>query len=97
MDTKAEHVHILIAYPPKLSLSMMVNNLKSISSRCVRILNTHLRKGTNSGVLWLRSYFTCSAGVTKIEKTRAYVQSQEIPSLRPYIHARLGDGLRAFC
>ncbi len=62
MDGEADHVHVLIAYPPKLSVSVLVNNLKSISSRRVRILNTNLRKASNSGVLWSRSYFACSAG-----------------------------------
>jgi putative transposase len=41
MDGETDHVHILVAYPPKLSISMLVNNLKSTSSRYVRILNTH--------------------------------------------------------
>lgn len=33
MDGKEDHVHLLISYPPKLGISVMVNNLKSISSR----------------------------------------------------------------
>ncbi|MCH0696428.1 IS200/IS605 family transposase, partial [Escherichia coli] len=49
MDGEADHVHALIAYPPKLSISVLVNNLKSISSRRVRILNTNLRKVSDSG------------------------------------------------
>ena len=36
MDGVREHVHILIAYPPKLAISVMVNNLKSVSSRMLR-------------------------------------------------------------
>lgn len=50
MDGEADHVHILVAYPPKLAISVLVNNLKSTSSRHVRILNTHLRKQSNAGV-----------------------------------------------
>lgn len=38
MDGEADHVHVLVAYPPKLSVSVLVNNLKSISSRYVRQL-----------------------------------------------------------
>lgn len=77
MDGEADHVHVLIAYPPKLAISVLVNNLKSISSRRVRILNTHLRKASNSGVLWSRSYFACSAGGATIETLKAYVASQK--------------------
>lgn len=79
MDGEANHVHLLVAYPPKLAVSVLVNNLKSISSRHVRILNTHLRKQSNSGVLWSRSYFACSAGGATIETLKAYVASQNTP------------------
>lgn len=80
MDGEEDHVHVLVAYPPKLPVSVLVNNLKSISSRRVRILNTNLRKASNSGVLWSRSYFACSAGGATIETLKAYVRSQETPS-----------------
>ncbi|NIG20889.1 IS200/IS605 family transposase [Pantoea sp. Al-1710] len=79
MDGKADHVHVLIAYPPKLSIRVLVNNLKSISSRRVRILNTHLRKASNSEVLWSRSCFACSAGGATIETLKVYVASQKTP------------------
>ncbi len=36
MDGERDHVHLLIAYPPKLAVSVMVNNLKSVSSRLLR-------------------------------------------------------------
>ncbi len=32
MDGEADHVHLLVTYPPKLAVSVMVNNLKSVSS-----------------------------------------------------------------
>lgn len=79
MDGEADHVHVLIAYPPKRSVSVLVNNLKSISSHRLRILNTNLRKVSNSGVLWSRSYFACSAGGATIETLKAYVASQKTP------------------
>ena len=79
MDGEADHVHLLVAYPPKLAVSVLVNNLKSISSRQIRILNTHLRKQSNSGLLWSRSYFACSAGGVTIETLKAYVASQNTP------------------
>ena len=79
MDGEADHVHLLVAYPPKLAVSVLVNNLKSISSRQIRVLNTHLRKQSNSGLLWSRSYFACSAGGATIETLKAYVASQNTP------------------
>lgn len=76
---KEDHVHLLVAYPPKLAVSVLVNNFKSSSRRHVRILNTHPRKQSNSGVLWSRSYFACSAGGATIDKLKAYVASQNTP------------------
>lgn len=79
MDGEQDHVHLLVAYPPKLSISVMVNNLKAVGSRRLRILNTNLTAQSKSGVLWSRSYFACSAGGANIETLKAYVNSQSTP------------------
>jgi putative transposase len=36
MNGEAEHVHLLINYPPKHSVSSVVNSLKGVSSRLLR-------------------------------------------------------------
>ncbi|EOD2618857.1 TPA: IS200/IS605 family transposase, partial [Escherichia coli] len=74
-----DHVHLLVAYPPKLAVSVMVNNLKSVSSRLLRQQNAHLRMQSKTELLWSRSYFVCSTGGATIETLRAYVQSQSTP------------------
>ena len=79
MDGEEDHCHLLVSYPPKLAVSVMVNNLKSVSSRVVRQLNTHLTKQSNTGVLWSRSYFACSAGGATIETLKSYIESQKTP------------------
>ena len=79
MDGEKDHVHLLIAYPPKLAISVMVNNLKSTSSRRLRLLNTHLTAQSKSGLMWSRSYFACSAGGATIETQKDYVNSQNTP------------------
>jgi putative transposase len=33
MDGEDDHVHLLVEYPPKLSVSSLVNSLKGVSSR----------------------------------------------------------------
>jgi len=76
MDGEADHVHLLIAYPPKLSISVMVNNLKATSSRRLRILNTHLQRQSKSAAFWSRAYFACSAGGETIDTLKEYVQNQ---------------------
>jgi putative transposase len=79
MDGEGDHVHLLVSYPPKLAVSVLVNNLKSVSSRRIRILNTHIPRQRKSGAVWSRSYFACSAGGATIETLREYVQSQATP------------------
>jgi len=79
MDGEGDHVHLLVSYPPKLAVSVLVNNLKSVSSRRIRILNTHIPRQSKSGAVWSRSYFACSAGGATIETLREYVQSQATP------------------
>src|SRR5690606_18360016 len=70
MNGEEDHVHLLMAYPPKLAISVMVNNLKSVSSRRIRRLNTHIPRQSKSAALWSRSYFACSAGGATIETLR---------------------------
>ena len=76
---ETDHVHLLVSYPPKLAISIMVNNLKSVSSRMVRHFNPHLRRQAQSSALWSRSYFACSAGGATIETLRKYVENQATP------------------
>lgn len=45
MDGEEDHVHLLIAYPPKLAISVMVKNLKALLKISVKsILFTGLKQ-----------------------------------------------------
>ena len=35
-DGEDDHVHLLVTYPPKVSISRLVNSLKGVSSRLIR-------------------------------------------------------------
>ena len=76
MNGEADHVHLLIAFPPKLAVSIMVNNLKSVSSRLLRLQNSHLARQSKSAALWSRSYFACTAGGATSDTLKAYIESQ---------------------
>ena len=57
-----DHVHLLVTYPPKVSISSLVNSLKGVSSRR---LGQHFEifKKVYWGdkvALWSRSYFAAS-------------------------------------
>lgn len=61
---EANHVHALIEYPPKLSISQIVNSLKGVSSR--RYGQAGYKK-PHPESLWSPSYFAVSVGGAPIE------------------------------
>lgn len=80
LNGESDHVHILLKYPPKLSISVLVNNLKSISSRQVRLQFPELKRQSKGAALWSRSYFACSAGGATLEVLKEYIENQEKPA-----------------
>ena len=76
-----DHVHLLVNYPPKVSLSKLVNSLKGASSRRIRKMEfPTVKKALWGGSLWSPSYFASSCGGAPIEIIRQYIESQQTPS-----------------
>lgn len=75
-----DHVHLLVNYPPKVSLSNFVASLKGVSSRLLRKefgdFHPWLKR---RGVLWSPSYFAASCGGAPIEIIRQYIEDQQTP------------------
>ena len=71
-----DHVHLLVTYPPKLSLSRLVNSLKGVSSRRLRRVRPEITGRYRKGVLWSPSYFAASCGRAPLEIIRRYVEEQ---------------------
>ena len=71
------HVHALIEYPPKLSISQIVNALKGVSSR--RYGPAGYKK-PHREALWSPSYFAISVGGAQLEILKEYIKNQEKPS-----------------
>ena len=62
-DGENDHVHLLVNYPPKVSISKLVNSLKGVSSRMIRQKNyPSIREKLWGGALWSPSYFAGSCG-----------------------------------
>ncbi len=74
---EADHVHVLIEYPPKLSISLMVNTLKGVSSR--RYGQAGYAKPYGKSALWSPSYFVSSVGGAPLEVLKTYIKKQEKP------------------
>lgn len=78
-DGEDDHVHLSVRYPPKLSISKLVNALKGVSARRLRsefFIRTHREH------LWSHSYFAGSTGGATLEVLKEYIQSQRRPTGR---------------
>ena len=79
-DGEDDHVHLLVNYPPKVSVSALVNSLKGVSSRMIRKKNyPSIRKKLWGGALWSPSYFAGSCGGAPITIIRQYIEQQQTP------------------
>jgi len=79
MEGEDDHVHLLVEYPPRVSVSALVNSLKGVSSRLLRRGRTDLRRRYYRGVLWSPSYFAASCGGAPIAIIRQYIEQQQRP------------------
>lgn len=71
------HIHTLLEYPPKLSVSQIVNTLKGVSSR--RYGQAGYKK-PHKEALWSPSYFAVSIGGAPLEVLKEYIRNQQKPS-----------------
>ncbi len=79
MNGGTEHVHLLLNYPPKVSISKLVNSLKGVSSRLIRKQHPQLLKSYWKGGLWSPSYFASSCGGAPLLIIEHYIQQQNRP------------------
>ena len=77
---ETDHVHLLVNFPPKVAISKLVNSLKGVSSRKLKLHFPELHKvAWKSDVLWSPSYFAGSVGGAPIEVLRQYIEQQNRP------------------
>jgi putative transposase len=76
-NCEGDHVHILLAYPPKVSLSTLAQRLKGSSSRRVRQLRfPEVTSKLWGPHFWSASYCVVSCGGAPLEVIKRYVQAQ---------------------
>ena len=79
-DGEDDHVHLLVNYPPKVSVSSLVNSLKGVSSRLIRLKNyPSIRRKLWGSSLWSPSYFAGNCGGAPIAVIRQYIEQQRTP------------------
>lgn len=77
---KADHVHLLVNFPPKVAISKLLNSLKGVSSRRMRQEFPDLvRHYWRAQRLWSGSYFAGSVGGAPISVPRQYIEQQDRP------------------
>ena len=79
INGEEDHVHLLVLYPPKVSISKLVNSLKGVSSRLLKKKYPELEKKYWKGKLWSPSYFAGSCGGAPISVIRQYIKQQKTP------------------
>ena len=78
METDRDHIHLLVSYPPKASISSTVRKSKQESTatlwKCFpAYLSKHFWKGHT---FWSDGYFACSIGEASPGTIRRYIENQ---------------------
>ena len=76
---ETDHVHLLVNYAPKVSVSHLVNSLKGVSARVMRRDHPELGRRSWRGHLWSPSYFAGSVGGAPLSVLRQYIENQQRP------------------
>ncbi|MBE9064480.1 IS200/IS605 family transposase [cf. Phormidesmis sp. LEGE 11477] len=70
---EADHVHVLLEFPPKLSVSVLAKHLKGVSSRAYNKAG-YPKPAPNT--LWSPSYFASSVGGAPLNVVKQYIEQQ---------------------
>ena len=77
---RAKHnlkIHLMIQYIPRLSISSIVNRIKSITKRIWSLHQNFLRKHFwKEKTFWTDEYFVCSIGEASPETIQNYIRNQ---------------------
>ena len=78
METDIDHIHLMIQYIPRVSISAIVNRIKSISTKRIwKIHQQFLQKYFwKEKTFWTDGYFVCSVGEANAETIQNYIKNQ---------------------
>ena len=81
MEVSSDHVHVLLSFPPRYSISGVVRTLKSLSARSLFQEYPSIKRRLWRGEIWEDGYFARTVGdrMTKqvIEKYITYHRNQQ--------------------
>jgi len=78
MESDLDHIHFLISYSPKLSLTSIVRRLKQVSTNKIWKLhyNYLIHHFWKERTFWSDGYFVCSIGDANPNTIRKYIENQ---------------------
>jgi putative transposase len=76
---ESDHVHLLVNYPPKVSVAKLVNSLKGVSSRRLKQHHPEAANRYFKSALWSPSYFASSCGGAPLDIIKQYIEQQQTP------------------
>jgi putative transposase len=78
---ESDHLHLLLSLNPKVTPSIFVNNLKTVTSRLIRKeFATHLKKiYWKKPVFWSRTYCILTCGGAPLSIIKQYIEQQDAP------------------
>ena len=83
----ADHIHMYVAIPPKISISEFMSYLKGKSALMFFDRHPELRPKWADRHFWARGYYVATVGTVNEETIRKYIQDQEE-------NDRLEDGIK---
>ncbi len=78
-DGEDNHVHLLVNFPPKVSIARLVNSLKGVSSRKLKLFHPEVANRYFKCALWSPSYFASSCGGASLNIVKQYIEQQKTP------------------
>jgi putative transposase len=75
-ETDLDHIHVLFASKPSVTLSKFINSLKSVTSRMIRKEFPEVKKDLWEDKFWSPSYFLASVGQVTLDDVKKYVENQ---------------------
>ena len=75
VNTDQDHIHLLVEFPPPLSISFVVKKIKIVSSLTLKRRFKFIKKIYGRGSVWSTGYYVSTVGVN--EKTiKKYIANQ---------------------
>ena len=75
-----DHIHMLLAIPPKLAVSSIIGYLKGKSSLMIFERHANLKYKYGNRNFWAKGYFISTVGL-KDEVVREYIRNQELEDM----------------